>query len=95
MLDPMRFAAGIAMTHLAAADLDALNEMAHRPIDSVGLLGKESRRDGLLAQLDDGEPTALEGRLHAPVGLALGGVGPEPIALSIVADLQRHFSQRA
>ena len=95
MLDPMHFDAAIAMTHLAAADLDVLKEVAVRPIAYVGLLGPASRRDGLLAQLDEDARTALEGRLHAPVGLALGGEGPEAIALSIVADVQRHFAQRA
>jgi len=39
---------------------------------------------------------ALASRLHAPVGLRLGGHGPEVLALSICAELQSFFSaQRA
>lgn len=92
MLDSLRFDAAIAMTHLAGADLDALCALAGRPVPYVGLLGPPARRDELLAQLDEGSRALLRDRLHAPVGLALGGEGPEAIALSIVADLQRHFA---
>jgi xanthine dehydrogenase accessory factor len=38
------------------------------------------------------ERAALAPRLHAPVGLSLGGEGPEAIALAIAADLQRAFN---
>jgi len=94
-LDPLQFDAAIAMTHLASADLDALRALAASSVGYVGLLGPPARRDELLAQLDDASRAALGGRLHAPVGLALGGEGPGAIALSIVADLQRHLAERA
>jgi len=86
-----RFDAVLAMSHLASADLAALQVLATREVDYVGLLGPPPRRDELLGQLGPGQRDALHGRLHAPVGLALGGEGPEAIALAIVAELQRHF----
>jgi xanthine/CO dehydrogenase XdhC/CoxF family maturation factor len=40
--------------------------------------------------------TALFGaRLHAPVGLALGGRDPASIALAIVAQIQSHLHGKA
>ena len=92
-LDSMRFDAAVAMTHVASTDLDALGFMSGRDIAYVGLLGPTSRRDGLLAQHGGDARRLLEGRLHAPVGLDLGGEGPEIIALSIVAQIQRQLGQ--
>jgi xanthine dehydrogenase accessory factor len=89
-----RIDAVLAMSHLAGADLAALQALALRDIAYVGLLGPPSRRDELLALLDPMQRDALLPRLHAPVGLPLGGEGPEAIALAIVAELQRHFHAR-
>jgi xanthine dehydrogenase accessory factor len=55
----------------------------------VGLLGPPARRDELLARLDASERDALRARLRAPLGLPLGGEGPEAIALAIAAELQK------
>jgi xanthine dehydrogenase accessory factor len=84
--------AAVVMTHLAEHDLEALAILSKRPVAYVGLLGPPARRDELLARLAEEERAALEPRLHAPVGLPLGGEGPEAIALAIAADLQRAFS---
>ena len=81
----------LVMTHLASADLEALRTLAPLAVPYVGLLGPPGRRDELLALLTDAERAALQPRLRAPVGLFLGGEGPEAIALAIAADLQRHF----
>jgi xanthine dehydrogenase accessory factor len=87
-----RMDAAVVMTHLAEQDLAALRGLASLDVPYVGLLGPPARRDELLARLEVAERGALEGRLHAPVGLPLGGEGPEAIALAIAADLQRAFS---
>lgn len=87
-----RLDAAVVMTHLAGHDLEALRSLAAREVDYVGLLGPPARRDELLARLTEAERSALAGRLRAPVGLSLGGEGPEAIALAIAADLQRAFS---
>lgn len=81
----------LVMTHLASADLEALRALAPMAVPYVGLLGPPGRRDELLAMLSEEERAALQPRLRAPVGLFLGGEGPEAIALAITADLQRHF----
>ncbi len=86
--------AALVMTHLASTDLEALGALAQAAVPYVGLLGPPGRRDELLAQLSPNQRDALRPRLHAPVGLPLGGEGPEAIALAIAADLQRHFNTR-
>jgi xanthine dehydrogenase accessory factor len=52
------------------------------------------RREKLLSDLG-GEALKLRGRLHAPVGLPLGGRTPESIALAIIAELHAFVHARA
>lgn len=78
----------LVMSHLADTDLEALRCLAPRPVPWIGLLGPPARRDELLAELGEEARAALLPRLHAPVGLHLGGEGPEAIALAIAAQLQ-------
>jgi xanthine dehydrogenase accessory factor len=89
-----RFDACIVMTHSAADDREALAALAHRSEPFVGLLGPPVRRDELLAELDPQDRDALAPRLHAPVGVKLGGHGPETLALSICAELQGFLAGR-
>jgi xanthine dehydrogenase accessory factor len=89
-----RIDAALVMTHVASTDLEALRGLATRDVPYIGLLGPPARRDELLAELAPVERDAIEPRLHAPVGLPLGGDGPEAIALAIVAELQSVFHAR-
>jgi xanthine dehydrogenase accessory factor len=82
-----RLDAAVVMTHGLEADLQALQALARHAVPHVALLGPPARRDALLARLDAATCAALGTRLQAPAGLALGGEGPEAIALSIVAGL--------
>ena len=80
------FTAAVVMSHHLASDLGYLRVLADSGIPYVGLLGPASRRERLLLDLG---PLAqrLRARLHAPVGLPLGGRSPESIALAIVAEV--------
>jgi len=84
--------AAIAMTHNYALDMQHLALCAQTDLSYIGLLGPSARRDSMLADLGPALAALLQGRLHAPVGLGLGGRGPESLALSIVAELQRQFA---
>jgi xanthine dehydrogenase accessory factor len=86
--------AALVMTHVASTDLEALRALAAMRVGYVGLLGPPGRRDELLAQLTDAERAALMPRLRAPVGLPLGGDGPEAIAMAVAAQLQQFFQSR-
>jgi xanthine dehydrogenase accessory factor len=80
------FSAAVVMSHHLPSDLAYLRVLATTAIPYVGLLGPAARRERLLADLG-AERAALEPRLHAPIGLPLGGRSPESIALAIVAQL--------
>jgi xanthine dehydrogenase accessory factor len=84
--------AAIAMTHNYALDMQHLALCARSDLSYIGLLGPASRRDAMLTDLGPDLASRLNGRLRAPVGLDLGGRGPEPLALAIVAELQQHFA---
>jgi len=90
-LDLDAFDAAVLMTHNKARDRAYLAALAGAAIPYVGLLGPVSRRDRLIEEIGDAA-LALEGRVYGPVGLGLGGRGPEAIALSIAAQLQAVFT---
>ncbi len=93
-LDLDSFDLAIVMSHHLASDSVYLRQLAAAAIPYIGLLGPAARRERLLGELGDAR-SALEGRLHGPAGLDLGGRGPAPIALSIVAEMQAALSRRA
>jgi xanthine dehydrogenase accessory factor len=85
----------VLLTHNYAYDLAVLGNLLTGPTPYLGLLGPRTKADRLLAdvqhdlKLTKPQLTALlADRLHAPIGLDLGGETPEEIALSIVAEIQ-------
>ena len=90
-LDLAAFDAAVIMTHHFATDLAALTTLAVSPLPYVGLLGPAARRRQLLADLGPTAAASYGSRLHAPVGLDLGGRDPASIALAIVAEIQAFF----
>ena len=87
VVDLEHFAAAVVMSHHLPSDLSYLRALAPATIQYVGLLGPVPRREKLLHDLGDDGAQKLRARLHGPVGLALGGRGPESVALSIVAEI--------
>jgi xanthine/CO dehydrogenase XdhC/CoxF family maturation factor len=85
-LDLSRFSAAVVMSHHLPSDLQYLRTLAATSIAYIGLLGPAVRRERLLSDLGE-DAHKIRGRLHAPVGLALGGRSPESIALAIVAEI--------
>ncbi len=78
----------LVMHHNFELDLDALVQLAPTTTPFIGLLGPRRRREDLFLLLSQAQRESLAARLHSPVGLPLGGRGPEAIALSIAAELQ-------
>ena len=57
----------------------------------MGMIGSHRRVSGLIEQLKgEGYDPDLLNQLHAPIGLSIGAVTPEEIAVSIVAELIQH-----
>ncbi|WP_242112494.1 XdhC family protein [Luteimonas aquatica] len=82
------FDAVLVMHHNFELDREALDALAGSAIAFVGLLGPARRREDLFRVLPAACREALSTRLRSPVGLRLGGQGPQAIALSIAAQLQ-------
>jgi xanthine dehydrogenase accessory factor len=79
----------LVMHHDFELDREALDALAGTHIDFIGLLGPRRRRDDLFKLLARNQRDLLMPRLRSPMGLDLGGRGPEAIALSIAAQLQQ------
>ena len=69
-------------------DLDALRALAPANLRYVGLIGSRAKVKRIYDQLrlEGLAPDALE-RVHAPIGLDIGAITPQEIAVSILAEL--------
>ena len=81
-------AAALVMHHHFEHDREALVALAQTAVPFIGLLGPVRRREDLLRVIPASLHATLSSRLRSPIGLKLGGQGPEAIALSIAAQLQ-------
>lgn len=69
-------------------DLDALRGLAARDLRYLGLIGSRAKVARLYeALLAESMPPECLRRVHAPVGLDIGAVTPQEIAVSILAEL--------
>lgn len=94
-LVPLAHDATVVMNHDFELDREALESLSVSALPWIGLLGPARRRDDLLRLLGPEPAQALQPRLHAPVGLPLGGRGPEAIALAIAAELHADWNGRS
>lgn len=76
------------LTHDPKIDDPALKIVLDSPVFYVGALGSRKTHEKRLRRLmDDGVPVEKLNRLHAPIGLDLGGRTPEETALAILAEI--------
>jgi xanthine dehydrogenase accessory factor len=69
-------------------DLDALRLLVGRDLAYLGLIGSRAKVARLYDVLrGEGVPAERLRRVHAPIGLDIGAVTPEEIAVSIMAEL--------
>ncbi|HWX80239.1 MAG TPA: XdhC family protein [Steroidobacteraceae bacterium] len=86
--------AAVVMSHHLAADETYLRELAEAGVPAyVGLLGPEARRGRIAKDLG---PLAekLRFRIRGPVGIDIGAMTPEGIALSIVSQIHAWLAGR-
>ncbi len=85
-LPPHAYAVIVTRGH--TNDLEALRALAPRELRYLGLIGSRAKvarvYDALTA---DGVPAEQLTRIHAPIGLDIGAVTPQEIAVSILAEL--------
>jgi xanthine dehydrogenase accessory factor len=87
----------VVMTHRYADDREFLRALLPRDFAYLGQLGPRVRTDRILNELKaDGLALtdAALAKLHAPVGLDLGGSTPETVALAILAELETRLNNR-
>jgi len=89
-----RWTVAVVMTHSFSQDTSALKELARHQLNYVGVLGPQ-RRTGWLLEEAGLAGAGIVKQWHSPVGLDLGGDGPEQVALAIVAEAHAVFSGRA
>src|SRR5204862_8040992 len=85
-LPPHAYAVIVTRGH--TNDLEALRALAPRELRYLGLIGSRAKVARIYAELAaDRVPAEVLERVHAPIGLDIGAVTPQEIAVSIVAEL--------
>lgn len=78
----------VLLTHDPKLDDPALKIALPGPARYIGALGSAKTHAKRVARLrEEGIPDEQLNRLHAPIGLPLGGRTPEEIAVSIIAEI--------
>lgn len=85
-LDPSCYIVIITRGH--RHDMECYRMLAGLELPYVGMIGSRRRIAGVKARLlEEGIPQEALERLHAPIGLDIGAVTPEEIALAIMAQV--------
>jgi len=76
------------MTRGHAHDLECLVQVIDKPVAYLGMIGSRRRVRGVLdAVRGQGLAEELLARVNAPIGLDIGALTPEEIALSVMAEV--------
>jgi xanthine dehydrogenase accessory factor len=69
-------------------DIDALRALVASPLRYVGLIGSKAKVKRIYDALrEEGVAPDTLARVHAPIGLDIGAITPQEIAISILAEL--------
>jgi xanthine dehydrogenase accessory factor len=78
----------VVVTRGHTNDLDAVRVLAPRDLRYLGLIGSRAKVARITDQLlAEGMPPAVLKQVHAPIGLDIGAVTPQEIAVSILSEL--------
>ena len=78
----------VVVTRGHTHDLAAMKAIANRPLRYVGMIGSRAKVARIMEALrESGAAPAWLDAVRAPIGLTIGAVTPEEIAVSIVAEL--------
>lgn len=88
--------AAVVMSHHFTLDASYLESLLVSSVAYVGALGPRARTEKMLSELA-ARPAGLasDDRLFAPVGMDVGGEGPDAIAISIIAEISAVIAGRA
>jgi len=82
----------LVMTHDHARDIRIVTALSTQPAAYIGMLGARRKRALLASHLEDkshqdGVDVSVLDRIHAPIGLDIGALGPQEIAMAVAAEL--------
>jgi xanthine/CO dehydrogenase XdhC/CoxF family maturation factor len=92
------FTACVLMSHNYEYDRDVLNKIIRTETPYIGILGPRKRFDKMLEEFKGSgfQPTSEQlHRIHSPIGLDIGAEAHDEIALSVIAEIQSKFANRA
>lgn len=89
--------AAVVMSHHISRDTDYVQALLDAGVAYIGVLGPRARTERMLSDLGarKGSPVSVGGPLFAPVGMDIGGEGPDVIALSIISEISAVTSGRS
>ena len=86
----------VVMSHHFTRDTEYVQALLAANVAYIGVLGPRARTERMLTDLGATDaPVSAGNNLFAPVGMDLGGEGPEAIALSIIAEISAVIGARA
>ncbi|MBA2688956.1 MAG: XdhC family protein [Gemmatimonadaceae bacterium] len=88
--------AAVVVSHHFERDRNYLNSLLRSEVTYIGMLGPRARTERMFTDLE-AEPVPLhpDERVYSPVGMDIGGDGPDAIALAIVAEISAVSSRRS
>ncbi|MCB1024897.1 MAG: XdhC family protein, partial [Acidobacteria bacterium] len=87
----------VVMTHNFDHDKEIVRNLFTTETKYIGLLGPKVRTENLLRELKEAGAKITSNdmkRLHAPIGLDIGGQLPEMIAIAVIAEIQATIADR-
>ena len=89
--------AAVVMSHNFPRDRDYVQALLAANVAYLGVLGPRARTERMIAELttNSGTSPTIGDRFFAPVGMDIGGEGPDAIALSIISQVSAVTSGRA
>jgi xanthine dehydrogenase accessory factor len=91
-----RRTAAVVVSHHYERDRSYMEALLGSDAGYIGMLGPRARTEKMLADLAaKGNSREADERLFAPVGMDIGGDGPDAIALAIIAEISGVMAGRA
>jgi xanthine/CO dehydrogenase XdhC/CoxF family maturation factor len=89
--------AAVVMSHHLARDRDYVQALLAANVGYLGVLGPRARTERMLAEITTASaaPATIGDRFFSPVGMDIGGEGPDAIALAIISQISAVTSGRA
>ncbi|RLT43231.1 MAG: xanthine dehydrogenase [Chloroflexi bacterium] len=85
----------VTLTHDEKLDNPALLLAINSPVRYIGALGSRRTHTARVAALqEEGATDAQLARIHAPIGLELGGRRPEEIAVAVIAQIVQVINEK-